>query len=348
VAEDAEVWARTGRLAEHDAHGATVLEVDQAVHCALPQVLGGERHHIAQLAAGEPDVGVAHDGRVEQSADKSAKALAEPDVAALVDLCCCRRLDHLRGKVAVAGRLDGVAQLGLVDRDRLAVHVEQAAQVERLVQGDTFHRVLQFGPQHLGEPGVPGEFGLTRNPLWSWSWSWVVGRGSWPWVVGRHGSWVVGGRSWVVVGRGSWAVVGRRSSTRSSVVACRSWDVGRGTWVVVGRRSSTRLWVISRRSSVVGLRSWVVGRGVVMVAGRGSWVVGRGSWVVERGSLVAGRGSWVVVVGHMGRRSSVVGRGSWVVSGRRSSVVDEVVGRWSSVIGRRSSVVGRRSCGSWS
>jgi len=78
----------------------------------------------------------------------------------------------------------------------------------------------------------------------------VVGR--WSWAVGR-GSWVVGGRSWVV-GRGSWAVVGRRSSTRSSVISCRSWVVGRQRGL---------------RSSVVGC----VGRG------RESW-----SWVVGRGS----------------------------------------------------------------
>jgi len=44
-------------------------------------------------------------------------------------------------------------------------------------------------------------------------------------------------------------------------------------------------------------------------------------------------------------RLSVVGSGSWVVSGRRSLVVDEVVGRRLSVVGHGSWVVGR---GSWS
>jgi len=81
------------------------------VHRALPQVLGGECHHTAQLADGEHDVGVADDGRVEQSADESAEALAELDVAVLVDFFSCRRLDHQLGKVAVARRLDGVARV---------------------------------------------------------------------------------------------------------------------------------------------------------------------------------------------------------------------------------------------
>jgi len=41
----------------------------------------------------------------------------------------------------------------------------------------------------------------------------------------------------------------------------------------------------------------------------------------------------------VGRRSSVVGRGRWIMGSRRSSVVDEVVGRRSSVVGRQSWVV---------
>jgi len=64
----------------------------------------------------------------------------------------------------------------------------------------------------------------------------------------------------------------------------------------------------------------------------GSWVVRRGSWVVDRGR---GRSRLVVVVGP----------GTWaiVIGGRRSSIVDQVVGRRSSVVGRVSwAVVGRR------
>jgi len=67
---------------------------------------------------------------------------------------------------------------------------------------------------------------------------------------------------------------------------------------------------------------------------------GRGSWVVS-GSWDVGSWPWVVDIG---RWSLVVGRAPWVVGGRRSSVVDEVVGRRSSVVGRESLVVGR---GSW-
>ena len=76
------------------------------------------------------------------------------------------------------------------------------------------------------------------------------------------------------------------------------------------------------------------------------------NWALHGKSLSRGAGSggrswdvgswsWVVVVG---RWSLVVGRAQWVVGGRRSSVVDEVVGRRSSwVVGPgRSSVVGRR------
>jgi len=144
--------------------------------------------------------------------------------------------------------------------------------------------------------------------------SWVVGRGSWgswAWVVvivgvvvvvglessdvGR-GLWVVGRRSWVV--RGSWSsdVDGRRGRRSSSVFGRQSLVVGRGRSSVVGRRRGCR------RESWVVLWSW---------RGRGS---GRG---VGCGRLVVGRGS------------SDVSRWSWVVGrGRRSSMVDEVIGRW--------------------
>ena len=110
----------------------------------------------------------------------------------------------------------------------------------------------------------------------------------------------------MVVGRGSWAVVRRALSTRSSVIGCQLWVVGSG-WCVVGCGSGP-----SR--------------------GRGLWVVVRVSWVVGRWTWW----SWVVGPGSCGTGSLVLGRGSWVVVGCRSSFVNEVVGRWSSVVGRGS------------